>query len=50
MLVRNYTVPSNVKGTVHAGTELIAATFDNITVTSISILLKERCLRYVRNF
>ena len=35
MLVRNDTVPSSVKGTVHAGTELIAATFENVTVTSI---------------
>ena len=35
MIVRNYTVPSSVKGTVHAGTELIAATFENVTVTSI---------------
>ena len=35
MLVRNGIVPSSVKGTVHAGTELIAATFENITITSI---------------
>ena len=31
ILVRNDTVPSSVKGTVHAGTELIAATFENVT-------------------
>ena len=37
MLVRNDIVPSRVKGTVHAGTELIAATFENITITSIYI-------------
>ena len=35
ILVRNDTVPSSVKGSVHAGTELIAATFENVTVTSI---------------
>ena len=35
MLVRNDTVSSSVKGTVHAGTELIAATFGNVTVPSI---------------
>ena len=35
MLVRNDTVPSSIKGTVHAGTELIAAKFENVTVTSI---------------
>ena len=34
ILVRNDTVPSSVKGTVRAGTELIAATFENVTVTS----------------
>ena len=28
-------MPSSVNGTVHAGTELIAATFENVTVTSI---------------
>ena len=27
-------MPSSVKGTVHAGTELIAAIFENVTVTS----------------
>ena len=32
ILVRNDTVPSSVKGIVHAGTELIAATFENVTV------------------
>ena len=35
MLVRNDTVPSRVKGTVHSGTELIAATFEHLTATSI---------------
>ena len=33
--MRNDDVPSSVKGTVHAGTELIATTFENVPVTSI---------------
>ena len=33
--MRNDTVPSSLKGTVHAGTEFIATTFENVPVTSI---------------
>ena len=38
ILVRNDTVPSSVKVTVHAETELIAATFENVTAPSCRAL------------